>query len=307
VPVLLKAQNTTADDKSVLSTPFLTSPSELECAGESAAWPSLHQIGLRPSEIAARHAGVGGSDANIILSGDGERITALWEVKRGEASGEDLSTKLPVMLGSWTEAFNRQWYERDTGLLVTDAGKVLVCDEHSWRRCTLDGYVPILNAVWEAKHTNAFTSSDEVVERYMPQLQHNMTVAQAERAVLSVIFGNAKWEVFEIAADWMYQEELLIAEARFWDCVCSGERPVHAPVPTPPKPVGVREICLGGSNSWAAAAADWLAYREAARLHGAAAATLKELVKPDVKRAFGHGIEAKRNKSGALSIRELAL
>lgn len=290
-----------------LNDTIMTARSDLEPFCQRVAWPSLDQVGLMPDEIARRQAGVGGSDANVILSGDGERITSLWAVKRGEAASEDLSWKLPVMLGSWTEAFNRQWYERDTGLLVADAGKVVVCAEHSWRRCTLDGFVPALDAVWEAKHTSAFTSSDEVVERYMPQLQHNMAVAQAEKAILSVIFGNAKWETFEIAADWMYQEELLIAETRFWDCVCRGERPVPAPVPPPPKPIGVREICLEGSNAWAAAAADWLAYREAARLHTVAASTLKELVEPDVKRAFGHGIEAKRSKSGALSIRELAL
>jgi len=292
----------------------INSGDEILAQGEAAAvlassisWPLLDEVGLRPCEIAARRAGVGGSDANVILSGDPDRVTALWSVKRGEALAEDLSSRLPVMLGSWTEAFNRQWYERESGYLVMETGTVLVCAEHNWRRCTLDGFVPVLGAIWEAKHTSSFTSSGEVVERYMPQLQHNMAIAQAECAVLSVIFGNAKWEVFEIAADWMYQEELLIAEARFWDCVCSGERPVAAPVPAPPKPVGVREVCFEGSNAWAVAAADWVAYREPARLHRIAADSLKEMVEPDVKRAFGHGIEAKRSKSGALSIREVAL
>jgi len=66
-----------------------------------------------------------------------------------------------------------------------------------------DGFVPALGAVWEAKHTSAFVAADDVVARYMPQLQHNMAVVGSERAVLSVIFGNSKWEVFEIAADWM--------------------------------------------------------------------------------------------------------
>lgn len=105
----------------------------------------------------------------------------------------------------------------------------------------------------------------------------------------------------------MYQEDLLIAEARFWDCVRTGERPVPAPVPAAPKPIGVREVCLEGSNSWASAAADWLQFREPARLHGAATTALKELVEGDVKRAFGHGVEARRSKSGAISIREMGL
>jgi hypothetical protein len=50
--------------------------------------------------------------------------------------------------------------------------------------------------VFEAKHTSAFAKPDEVLERYMPQLQHNVVIG-AERALLSVIFGNHKWEVCE--------------------------------------------------------------------------------------------------------------
>jgi len=46
--------------------------------------------------------------------------------------------------------------------------------------------------VWEAKHTSAFLRPEDVLDRYMPQLQHNMAVANAERAILSVIFGNGK-------------------------------------------------------------------------------------------------------------------
>jgi hypothetical protein len=176
---------------------------------------------------------------------------------------------------------------------------------HSWRGCSLDGFVEAKGAVWEAKHTNGFGKAEEILARYMPQLQHNMAVAKAERALLSVIFGNHKWEVFEVAADWLYQLDLLQAERCFWECVESGEAPVAVAVPPPPKAVGVREICLQGSNAWAAAAADWLENRQAAQKHAAATASIKSLVEDDVARAFGHGIEAKRSKAGALTIREL--
>jgi hypothetical protein len=63
---------------------------------------------------------------------------------------------------------------------------------------------------------------------------------------------------------------------------------------------------LQGSNAWAAAAADWLKHREAAKLHATSTATLKSLVEEDVGRAFGHRIEAKRSKNGAITIREVA-
>jgi predicted phage-related endonuclease len=166
--------------------------------------------------------------------------------------------------------------------------------------------VTAVGAVWEAKHTSAFSKAEEVVERYMPQLQHNMAVTRADRAILSVIFGNHKWEVFEIASDWLYQEELLIAESRFWDCVRTGERPVPAPVPPTPKPAGVREICFDGNNAWASAAVDWLTHRDAAKTHASAASLIRSLMEDDVGRGFGHGIEAKRSKSGAVTIKDHA-
>lgn len=269
-------------------------------------WPSLDWLLLGQSEKDQRRFFLGGSDANAILSGDRERIFKLWHEKRGEAQAEDLSSRLAVMLGCWTEPFNRQWYEQISGERVTGVGTVLVSSTHKWRRCTLDGIVESSGAVWEAKHTSAFAKPEDVLERYMPQLQHNMAVAGANTAILSVIFGNQKYETFEVQSDWLYQLELLQAEEDFWECVRTGREPVPAELPAAPKPVGTREVCLHGNNAWASAACDWLEHRHAAKAHASACTVIKELVEPDVARAFGNGIEAKRSKSGAISIREFA-
>ena len=79
------------------------------------SWPELAMFEWSAADREARRRFLGGSDANIILSGDAARIRQLWLEKRGEAEPEDLSGKLPVMLGCWTEPFNRQWYEKLTG------------------------------------------------------------------------------------------------------------------------------------------------------------------------------------------------
>lgn len=268
----------------------------------STAWPNL----LTLCHSKERKGFIGGSDANIIFGDNADRVERLWREKRGELALEDLSDVLPVMLGNWTEDFNRQWYERLSGERVSQTGKELICDTHPWRKCSLDGYIENRGAVWEAKHTGAFAKSEEILGRYMPQLQHNMAVAKSDLSILSVIFGNQKYEIFEVAADWSYQLELLEAELDFWDCTLTGRWPVPFAVPAPPRPVGVREICLQGSNLWAAAADDWARNKEAAKIHAAAGNQIKALVEPDVSRAFGHGIEAKRSKSGAISIRKLA-
>jgi hypothetical protein len=79
--------------------------------------------------------------------------------------------------------------------------------------------------------------------------------------------------------------------------------PVAAAVPPAPKPIGVREVNLEGNNRWATNAADWLQHRLAAKKHVEATSALKELVEDDVARAFGHRVEVKRSKAGALTIR----
>ena len=283
-----------------------TRTSTLGHSAPPAAWPHFKVLGLSPGDLQSRRTGVGGSDANIILSGDPAKIIRLWEQKRGVAADEDLTGNLAVCLGNWTEPFNRQWYETLSGERVTRAGETLTCPNHPWRRCTLDGFVEAGGAIWEAKHTSAFMTSEQLLDRYMPQLQHNMAVAGVSRAVLSVIFGNHKYEMIEVASDWLYQLELLEAEQSFWSCVASGKRPIAVDPPPPPKPIGTREVSFAGNNLWASAAADWLQHRVAAKSHAAASGLIKSLIEEDVTRAFGHGVEAKRSKSGAITIRELA-
>lgn len=280
--------------------------SDLEHEWTAPIWPRLADISLSSCQQADRREAIGGSDANTLLSGNAERIQRLWAEKRGEIEPADLSGIVAVALGTWTEPFNRQWYERLTEQRVDRVGHTATCCERPWRRCTLDGFVDSAGAVWEAKHTSAFANSGEVLQRYMPQLQHNMAVMKADRAILSIIFGNHKYEIVEVAADWIYQIELLEVETDFWDCVHSGREPVAAVPPLPPRPTGIREICLEGNNAWADSTQTWLANRDAAKKHANASKQIKDMVEPDVARAFGHGVEAKRSKAGAISIRELA-
>jgi predicted phage-related endonuclease len=281
------------------------SPAEFTKDRKKPVWPSLDQLRFSAQELDERRQAIGANDANIILGGDTDKLRRLWLEKRGECRPEDLSDVFPVMLGCWTEVLNRHWFEKITGQTIIACGEVLSCPSNPWRRCTLDGLVAENGAIWEAKHTNAFATPDQVLERYMPQLQHSMAVARADRAVMAVIFGNHKYEIIEVASDWVYQAELFDAELSFWNCVQSGQEPVPVAAPPAPRPVGTREVCLEGNNQWASAAFDWLDNREAAKAHADATKTIKSLIDEDVARAFGHGIEVKRSKSGALSIREL--
>ena len=168
---------------------------------------------------------------------------------------------------------------------------------------TLDGRVEGTGAVFEAKFMLPWSFSEEAAaEKHMAQVQHNMWVAAARTAVLSIITGGGRWVEIEVNADPLYQHLLLTAERKFWRCVQTGEPPRLFGV-EPPKPrlEAVRVVDMSSSNSWAEFAAIYRRTRTAFEEHETAKSDLKKLVPEDAKEAVGHGLRAKRSRSGAIS------
>jgi hypothetical protein len=121
-------------------------------------------------------------------------------------------------------------------------------------------------------------------------------------AVLSIITGGGKWVEMTIPADPLYQHLLLTAEKKFWRCVQDGEVPrLFGVEPPRPRLEAVRVVDMSASNSWAEFAAAYRRTRPAHQEHETAKADLKKLVPEDAKEATGHGLRAKRSKSGAIS------
>jgi predicted phage-related endonuclease len=246
---------------------------------------------------------IGGSDARIIMGQDEKALIRLWQEKRGEVGPEDLSTNLIVQLGLVTEDINRQWYERNTGKAITDVQSRVTHPVIRWMAATLDGIVACNGAVYEAKFMLPWSFSEgAAAEKYMAQLQHNMWVTNAKMAALSIITGGGKWVEVSIAADPLYQHLLLTAEKKFWRCVQFGEPPRLFGVEPPRARIeGVRMIDMASSNAWAELAALFRCTRSGFLEHERAKAELKGLMPEDAKEAFGHGLRAKRSKSGAVS------
>ena len=253
---------------------------------------------------ANRRCFVGGSDAKVIMRADEAALIRLWKEKRGEAEPEDLTDNLLVQLGVATEALNRTWYERNTGRTVTDVQRWVQHPVNRWMAATLDGMVEDPDAVFEAKFMLPWSFSEEAAaEKHMAQLQHNMWVTNARSAALSIITGGGKWIEMTIPADALYQHFLVTAERRFWRCVQTGETPRPYGVEPPrPRIEAVRIVDMGGSNAWAEFAGLFCATRAAFLDHERAKSELKALMPEDAKEASGHGVRAKRSKSGAVSI-----
>jgi predicted phage-related endonuclease len=252
---------------------------------------------------------IGGSDARIIMGNDETALIHLWQEKRGEVAPVDLSGELIVQLGLVTEKLNRSWYERTTGHRI---GQCQARKFHSsivWMAATLDGIVEQTGAVFESKFMLPWSFSEQAAtEKHMAQLQHNMLVTGSKTSVLSIITGGGKWIEIAIPADPVYQTALIYAERAFWRCVSGGEPPAlfHA---EPPKAriEAVKIVDMSTSNAWAEFAAVFRKTRPAFLEHEKSKSELKALVPEDAKEALGHGIRARRSKSGAISFDQLEL
>ena len=251
---------------------------------------------------------IGGSDSRIIMGSDEAALLRLWREKRGEVEPADFSGNLVVQLGVATEALNRNWYERNTGRVVKDVQRRVRHPVNRWMAATLDGMVEGLDAVFEAKFMLPWSFSEEAAaEKHMAQLQHNMWVTNARSAALSIVTGGGKWVEMTIAADSLYQHLLITAERRFWRCVETGERPFLFGVdPTRAAIEAVRIVDMSQSNSWAQMAGLFRSTQPAFIEHERAKGELKKLMPEEAKEAFGHGVRAKRSKSGAISFDLLA-
>jgi predicted phage-related endonuclease len=250
-----------------------------------------------------RRSFIGGSDARIIMGDDEAALLRLLREKRGEVEPEDLSDNLIVQLGTVTEHLNRHWYERNTGQIVTEVQRQVFHPVNRWMAATVDGMVEATGAVFEAKFMLPWAFSEEAaVEKHLPQLQHNMWVTASRTAVLSIITGGGKWVEMTIPADPLYQHLLLTAEKKFWRCVENGEIPrLFGVEPPRPRVEAVRVVDMSASNSWAEFAGVFCQTRRAFLNHEAAKVELKKLMPDDAKEAIGHGVRAKRSKSGAIS------
>jgi predicted phage-related endonuclease len=249
-----------------------------------------------------RHT-IGGSDARIIMGNDNEALLRLWREKRGEAEPPDYSDNLIVQLGLATEPLNRRWFEKTTGQVIKDIQSRIRHPVIRWMAATLDGIIEGTGTVFEAKFMLPWSFSEEgAAQKHMPQLQHNMWVTNATEAVLSIITGGGKWVEIKISADPLYQHFLLTAEKKFWRCVQSGEPPRLFGIEPPRARIeAVRIVDMSSSNAWAEFSNDFRRTREAYLEHEKAKAELKDLMPEDAKEAIGHGIRAKRSRSGAVS------
>jgi hypothetical protein len=134
-----------------------------------------------------------------------------------------MSKNLIVQFGAVTEHLNRDWYEKNTGQVVTKVQRQVFHPIKRWMAATLDGMVEGTGSVFEAKFMLPWNFSEEgAAAKHMTQLQHNMWVTAARTAVLSIITGGGKWVEMTISggsavpASFAHGGEEILALRREW-------------------------------------------------------------------------------------------
>jgi len=257
------------------------------------------------------HRRIGGTAACVIANGGFFEKTpySLWEELTGKREPEDLSWKLPVMLGKATEETNAKFYAHKSGFDVDYWGATLdlkVHAEHDFMVGQIDGAIVVPDrsiGLFEAKGSNERAKLVDLMTRYYPQIQHYFAVTGMNWGVLSVIFGNNRHESVEIEADPNFIEQLIERELAFWRCVVTD---------TPPEAISVEGISrkamplkkydMSDSNSFATFAGTYLATQGAAKQFKEADRSLKNALPDDGIEAKGHGLVVKRSSNGSKRI-----
>jgi hypothetical protein len=256
---------------------------------------------LSPFQLKAREGRLTASSVACLMTGDSQKIHALWQRLVSNTPDDDLSDVWPVQLGSVTEQLNVDWFERKYGP-VSRRGEVVTKDD--WMAATLDGWSDQHECPIEAKHVGGRELRETIIDRYQPQMHWQMIVTGAKQCAISIIEGANEPVVDFINYEPEYGKELFARASAFMLCVQTMTPPVEI-APVLPPVNAVKTYDMTGHNGWASEAYTWITTRQPAKDNAAAEKAIKALVPDDAILCHGHGIQIKRNRAGSLSLREL--
>jgi hypothetical protein len=264
---------------------------------------------LTEKQLLWRRGGIGSSDAKKILSADPD----VWEALRNEKlTGEtDRVSKQTQMFFNLGNAIERVCldYFNDNVAAVELRNVAIESALDPFFRATLDGMTPE-GLIVEAKSHFMDKTTEELVEFYWPQLQHQLFVTQTQELHFAVIFGHyARFDHEVVKRDEAFIEGYQIKAYQFRDYLETGKLPADLDRPVPVTIVRKRKHeWPTNDNEIADLAVTWLTSYEAVDKAKNAEKDLKAKVPDDCveaswRRSDGSGIVIKVSKGGAKSLR----
>jgi hypothetical protein len=266
---------------------------------------------LTAAQQRAREFKTTASQAPIIMAGDAAAIVRLHRERTGEIEPEDLSHAYPAQLGNHVEGFNLDWHERKTGMELTERGVFFPHPSLHNIGATLDAYRCHDDTVIEAKAIGAWRRLDEAIGYYTPQVIVQMRCRQASKGALLISHGGGEPQEIAVTPDPSYEQVL-------WERMCAFELCVQtltlpAPLPRIVPPEQWRSIDLDSLAepwpNWAHELAfdleRWRDVRPIAQEFEEITSHIKSLFPDDAGRLTYAGIAIRRNRRGALTIKDV--
>lgn len=257
-----------------------------------------------------RKTGIGATDARLIMEGSWH---PLWLEKTGRAAPPDLSDVFRVQLGKQTESFHAEWMAKRQKISwrIWEHGDPMARRfdvANQWRYVTLDGWDLTNDKPIEVKHSHSQMQIRHAADFYMPQIQHNLAVTQADWLWFSVIPGNDEPMTVQVQRNYEYIARLTELERQFWWHVTENVAPDIIPSAEIERVNALTDQVLVGGftapqdmsrhNEWATLAAEFIELKPKADRCAEVNKELKALVEPHWGGAFGHGVKVARTKKG---------
>lgn len=195
------------------------------CAAEHTASGELVHSTARDSWLAARRTGIGASDAWRLFA----EPYALWADKSGLVEDADLSDVERIQWGNLLEPVVLAELGRRASVVVEGSGYLFRSRAHPWAMTTLDGVARVGDGLpVECKTASAWLAeewADGAPPRYRWQVQHQMLVTGAPRALLGCLLGGQR-----LVWSWVERDESMIATltvtgAEMWRRIVEGDAP----------------------------------------------------------------------------------
>ncbi len=214
-------------------------------------------MSLSEQQLAARAAGIGGSDAPVVAGlSPWKTPLELWQEKLGEASPIE-ETEL-MYWGQQLEALIADEFSKRNGVKVARVNTTLVHPDHPWMVGNIDRRIVGEKSVLECKATAQ--KIEEPVEAHQAQVLHYMALTGAKVGFLAYLVQGRQYLQFRIERDDEAIDALIRIESAFWR---------HVKDRTPPAAVNLQDVArlYPGDNGQAVIAPDGIAaacYRLAA-------------------------------------------
>ena len=277
----------------------------------------FEKLRMDKKSLSARKKKLGGSEINIIASGNKEKIQNLFLEKTDQKEPDDLTLIWPVIMGHITETVNLEWTEHYLQTTINMRQQVIEGKKNPFMRCTLDGVIENYKnkvAVIDAKFTLGRPVKDEawgdviprLIRYYAPQLHWNAYLLQeyldkpVEYGLLSFIRGGDKPILEEMQIDTAYQEELIELGKYFMNCVDLGFEPDEIPTTTDFVPqADLVPVDMESDDRWRSFALQIIQTAGANKIFKESSDNIKKLVPPNASEATGHGVKIKVQRNGS--------